>query len=115
MKKFILTSIFKKFSRYERIQQILSKKYNPVFFDLQNESSKHNVPENSETHFKITIVSENFMQKSTVNIHREIYDLLKDEMGEKRDNKLHALSINAKTPEEWKKINLETPDCVFKK
>jgi stress-induced morphogen len=111
----MLKFISKNFTRHDRIKDILTKKYNPTYLDLINESNKHNVADGSETHFKVTIVSEDFTNKNTVNIHREIYILLKDEMGEKRDNKLHALSINAKTPKDWNNSVTETPDCVFKK
>jgi stress-induced morphogen len=49
-----------------------------------------------------------------VDIHRAIYNMFLDEMGEKKDNKLHALSIHTKTEDDWTKVE-ESPDCVFKK
>jgi BolA protein len=115
--------IFKNFTtRYNRIKDIITKTYQPIYFDLVNESHMHNVPENAETHFKLTIVSKDFDNKNTVNIHRDIYKLLESEMGEKRDSKLHALSIVAKTEKQWEmsqgvdpSSSSSSPDCVFKK
>ena len=59
----------------------------------------HSVPKNSETHFKIIVVSNNFNGKTKIAIHREINDKLKEEF----NSGLHALSIAAYTPEEWNK------------
>lgn len=105
---------FKSFSRQNRIKEKLLQEFNPKHLEVINESYKHSVPENSETHFKLVIVSNEFKNKSVVEIHRKIYSMFKDEMGEKKDNKLHALSIHTKTEDDWTPIN-ETPDCAFKK
>ena len=91
-------------SRRERIEQILRKNFELEHLDIINESYKHSVPKNSETHFKIIIVSKAFQNKSQVVNHQSIYKLLSNEMGEKKDNKLHALSLITTTPEDWKKL-----------
>jgi hypothetical protein len=39
-------------------------------------------------------------------------------MGEKKNNKLHSLSLVTKTPEEWQKLKLNdfsSPKCVNRK
>ena len=61
--------------------------------------------------------SENFKNKSQIANHQSIYKLLSSEMGEKKDNKLHALSLVTKTPEEWSELNktdfkIESPKCM---
>lgn len=99
-------------NRQIRITEILKKEFSPIFLEVENESFKHNVPKESETHFKITIVSENFVNKTTIDVHRTIYKLLENEMGEKKDNKLHAISINHKTTSQWNKIKSSTPNCL---
>lgn len=38
----------------------LTEKLNPAHLDIINESSMHNVPKGSETHFKVVVVSEIF-------------------------------------------------------
>ena len=57
-----------------------------------------NSPVNSETHFKVVIVSSQFESvKSPIGRHRLIHTVLKDEL----DGPVHALSIVAKTPAQW--------------
>ncbi|KAK9875079.1 hypothetical protein WA026_005874 [Henosepilachna vigintioctopunctata] len=82
----------------------------PTFLNVMNESYMHNVPSGSETHFKLVIVSEHFLNLPNVKRHQLIYNLLKDEM----QNGVHALSIVAKTPQEWDTAdkNIEpSPNC----
>lgn len=38
----------------------LKENLNPIHLDIINESYMHNVPKNSETHFKIVVVSDKF-------------------------------------------------------
>ncbi len=104
-------------NRSSRIRDIITKTINPVYFEIINESFMHAVPKDSETHFKLIIVSENFKNKSQIANHQSIYKLLSSEMGEKKDNKLHALSLVTKTPEEWNELNktdykIESPKCM---
>jgi len=49
-----------------------------------------------------------------MSIHRKIYSMFKEEMDEKKDNKLYTLSIIVKTEDKWKDKIPNTPDCVFK-
>lgn len=54
-----------------------------------------------ETHFSVEVVSKAFDGKNLVSRHREVYQLLKEEI----QTSVHALSIKAKTPEEWEKAH----------
>mmetsp|Transcript_22959 Transcript_22959/g.53224 ORF Transcript_22959/g.53224 Transcript_22959/m.53224 type:complete len:95 (+) Transcript_22959:94-378(+) len=57
-------------------------------------------PENSETHFKVIVVSDKFSNtKTPLQRHRMIHTILKEEL----DGPVHALSIVAKTPQQWDK------------
>ena len=78
---------------------------------LENESSMHNVPPNSESHFKLVIVSNDFSDLSRVKRHQNIYSALNSVM-----KKVHALSIQAFTIEEYNKnpVILSSPDCSKK-
>ena len=78
---------------------------------LENESSMHNVPPNSESHFKLVIVSNDFSDLSRVKRHQNIYTALKPVM-----EKIHALSIQAFTIEEYNKnpVILSSPECSKK-
>lgn len=60
----------------------------------------HNVPKNSETHFKVVIISEIFSKKSPIQRHRLVNESLREELS----GPIHALSIVAKTPDQWLKM-----------
>jgi len=62
-----------------------------------NESQFHNVPKNSETHFKVVVVSTKFDDLKLIQRHRLINGILKEEF----ESGVHALSIVAKTPAQW--------------
>ena len=97
------------------VEQSITKKLNgliPNYLEVTNESYKHNVPEGSESHFKVVVVSSKFEGINLVKRHQMVNTLLKEEF----DNGLHALSIMAKTPEQWtsagNKLIHETPNCL---
>lgn len=82
-------------------------------FDLQNESHRHSVPANSETHFKLVLVSEAFAGLMLVRRHQQVYQLLEAEMS-KGGGPVHALSLHLFTPPEWRARGGEvaaSPDC----
>ncbi|XP_011875128.1 PREDICTED: bolA-like protein DDB_G0274169 isoform X2 [Vollenhovia emeryi] len=74
---------------------------NPLHCDVINESYMHNVPKNSESHFKVVVVSEKFDKQPLIKRHRMINQLLQAEL----QGGVHALSIVAKTPEQWEASN----------
>ena len=93
-----------------QIETKLTSAFQPAFLDVENESHKHNVPPGSESHFRVTVVSEEFEGMSLVKRHQIINEVLRDEL----KGPVHALSIRAKTPEQWEEnANLiqPTPDC----
>ena len=94
--------------RTERIKQLLTAQLHPEILDVINESHKHHVPEGSETHIKITAVSQEFQSKSRIERHRLIQHLLTDELNQG----LHALSMHLFTPDEWEKSKVpSSPAC----
>ena len=48
-------------SSYQNILNVLNNKLAIKHLFLENESSMHNVPANSETHFKLIVVSDDFI------------------------------------------------------
>lgn len=84
----------------EHITTLLTERFHPTALDLRNDSHKHighaGVTDALNSHFSLTIVSEEFQNKSRVQRHQMIYDCLKDLM----DNPIHALSIHAYSPRE---------------
>uniref|UniRef100_A0A5B6YT07 Fe-S metabolism associated domain-containing protein n=1 Tax=Davidia involucrata TaxID=16924 RepID=A0A5B6YT07_DAVIN len=88
-------------SRGERIQKRLERELQPIELQVEDISYQHAghtavSGSNGETHFNVTVVSKEFEGKSLVKRHRQIYNLLQDEL----QSGLHALSIVAKTPSE---------------
>ncbi|KTC65473.1 putative regulator of murein genes BolA (plasmid) [Legionella adelaidensis] len=98
-------------NRKQRIETALQKNLALAHLEVDDESSGHQVPQGSESHFKVVAVSNDFENKTKVARHRLINDFLKDEfkMG------LHALSLHLYTNEEWQmqkaKGAPKTPDC----
>ena len=76
-----------------------------------NESHMHNVPKESETHFKAVIVSNDFNDLSILKRHKLVYKTLDSIM-----NKIHALSIHAFNEDEFKQnpLILDSPECANK-
>lgn len=79
------------------ITEKLRKKFQISFLEVSNESYMHGVPDNSETHFKITIVSNDFEGKKLIFRQRMINKLLAKELS----GPVHALAQHAYTEEEW--------------
>lgn len=71
----------------------------PAQLEIRDDSARHAghaAAHQGGGHFSMTIVSRHFAGKRTMERHRMVYDALGTLM--KRD--IHALSIDAKTPEE---------------
>jgi len=69
----------------------------PQFLEVINESHRHNVPQGSESHFKVTVVSNEFNGKMLVARHRMVNNILTDELA----HSIHALVLHTMTIEEW--------------
>ena len=87
----------------------LSAKFSPQHLEIINESYMHNVPRGSETHFKVLIVSEQFRDTKLIARHRMVNESLSEEL----QSGVHALSILAKTPEQWSQGQIveKSPAC----
>ncbi len=92
------------------IEQKLEETFNPEFLEVVNESYMHNVPEGSESHFKVTIVSTAFVDKRLIARHRLVNQTLEDEL-----KNIHALAIHTLTPDEYfakaGKV-ADSPECL---
>ena len=93
----------------QSIQAKLTEKFVPLHMEIINESYMHNVPKGSETHFKVVVVSEQFKDVKLIGRHRLVNDVLSHEL----QSGVHALSIVAKTPDQWGEgLNVEkSPAC----
>lgn len=81
----------------DRIRTKLANALSTTVLDVVNESGAHAVPPDSETHFRVLLVSDEFEGHSRVNRHRTIHRLLAEELRQG----VHALAIDAWTPAEW--------------
>ncbi|NWN83509.1 MAG: BolA/IbaG family iron-sulfur metabolism protein [Halomonas sp.] len=84
--------------------------FEPAFLQVENESHRHAVPPNSETHFKVTLVSDRFEGLMPVKRHQQLYALLADELS----GPVHALALHLYTLQEWDasgQARPDSPDC----
>ncbi|XP_074836791.1 bolA-like protein 1 [Carettochelys insculpta] len=82
----------------------------PVHLEVHNESAMHAVPPGSETHFKVVIASQRFAGMPLLQRHRLVNEILQAELA----GPVHALSIQAKTPQQWEEnpsVN-QSPGCL---
>lgn len=87
------------------IEQKLTNDFNPLHLEVVNESGNHNVPEGSESHFKVIVVSSVFAEKNLLGRHRLINATLADEL----NGIIHALAIHTYTEEEWNETSGSAP------
>ena len=92
-----------------QLQGRLEAHFLPVFAEIVNESHMHNVPPGSESHFKVTLVSDRFEGLRLVKRHQEVYGLLTDLM----QGPIHALALHTMTASEWEAKGTvpNSPDC----
>ena len=88
------------------IETKINESLAPVHLEVLNESSQHNVPPGSESHFKVTVVSDQFDGKMLVARHRMINKLLAAELA----GSIHALAMHTFTPAEWSEKNQQAPN-----
>lgn len=89
------------------IAEKLLKEFAPSHLQVSNESGGHRVPKNSETHFKVTLVSDQFKGLRSVVRHQMVYRILNEEL----NSGVHALALHTYATEEWGGISRPSPVC----
>jgi stress-induced morphogen len=92
------------------IEQQLQQRFAPVFLDVANESHMHSVPPNSETHFRVVLVSEEFNGRRQVARHQQVYAALSAQLA----GPVHALALHTYSPTEWEQreqVAPASPEC----
>lgn len=88
---------------YARIVRKLSDALSPSHLVVIDETSKHAGHRESsgktETHFRVEVVSGEFEGLRLIERQRRVYDILREELNER----IHALSMVTRTPEELEK------------
>ena len=92
------------------IVEALDHTFIPDHLEVINESGMHNVPPNSETHFKVVVVSDQFEGLAPIQRHRKVHAALVPQLA----GPVHALSIAAYTPRQWHEVGEapESPECL---
>lgn len=95
----------------EEIQQRLEQQFVPLFLEVENESHQHSVPVNSETHFRVVLVSEQFDAVRKVARHQRVYSALAEQL----EGPVHALALHTYSPAEWQARQNQapiSPECL---
>ena len=82
----------------QRIEEKLADAFALDHLEVINESSGHNVPAGSESHFKVVLVADVFAEMSRIARHRAVHEVLSDEMA----GSVHALAIHAYGLQQWR-------------
>lgn len=80
----------------QTITDILESTFAPSFIEVENETHQHNVPSDAESHFKVTLVSEQFTGLTLIKQHRLVNQALATEL-----KRIHALALHTYHPEQW--------------
>jgi len=80
----------------QTLENRLQQAFSPIYLQVENETHMHNVPADAESHWKVTIVSEDFNGLMLIKRHRLVNEALKAEI-----EKIHALALHTMTPDEW--------------
>ena len=94
----------------KKIEHTLSDNFDLSHLEVINESHMHSGP-NTDSHFKVILVSDEFKDVKLVQRHRRINELLKFEL----ENGVHALSLHLFTKDEWKEKEeyvKDSPPCA---
>jgi len=98
-------------NKQQLIEHKLQQTFTPDYLEVINESSQHNVPPDSESHFKVIIVASGFERLGLVKRHQAVYSALAQLMQEG----VHALALHTLSPREWQAKNKQvkkSPPCL---
>lgn len=93
-------------SMQKNIEDKLTTAFSPLHVTVENETHMHNVPEDSESHFKVTVVSTEFEDQMLIKRHRAVNAVLAEEL----NGQIHALALHTMTPDEWFAKGGEAPE-----
>jgi len=89
----------------QQIEQVLKDTFSPQVMYVDNESRLHSSGKGSNSHFKITLVSDVFCEKPLLARHRAVQAALKE-----ATQGVHALGLHTYTPAEWQARGAVEPD-----
>ncbi|MFY0700139.1 MAG: BolA/IbaG family iron-sulfur metabolism protein [Bermanella sp.] len=94
----------------QQIKLKLDQAFKPMHLRVENESHMHNVPKDSETHFKVVLVTHEFDDLNKVKQHQAVYQVLADELA----GSVHALALHTYNPQTWQAAQgiPDSPNCL---
>ena len=81
----------------QQIEEKLQQAFAPSHLTVSNESQMHRVAPGAESHFKVVLVSVQFVGQRPLVRHRAVNSVLADELA----GAVHALALHTYTPDEW--------------
>ncbi|MGB1869188.1 MAG: BolA/IbaG family iron-sulfur metabolism protein [Porticoccaceae bacterium] len=90
----------------QSIADSVQGQFQPELLQLTNESHMHSVPPGSESHFKLVLVTDQFLGLRLVQRHQMIYQLLAEQLA----GPVHALALHTYTVSEWSETAGGAPD-----
>lgn len=91
----------------EQIEQKLQQQFSPVHLQVDDESYMHASGREAQSHFKVTMVTDEFAGKRLLQRHRAINKALAEEL-----EQIHALALHTYTPDEWQGQAPDSPNCM---
>lgn len=94
-----------------KIRTKLESRLQPTHLEILNESPGHGLPASAEKHFRVIAVAGCFAGLSRVERHRLVHDIVSEELRAH----IHALSVQAFTPDEWSTrggVTTPSPVCL---
>jgi len=94
----------------QHLTEQLTTALDPTHLEVINESANHSGPA-TESHFKLVVVSDHFIDLKLIDRHRFINQLFREELSH-----IHALAMHTYTPDEWLMKNgaPASPQCSSK-
>ena len=92
-------------NRQAQITERLQTQFALDYLEVLDESHQHNVPAGAESHFKVTLVSEQYIGQSLLKRHRSVYQALAGDI----QDAIHALAMHTYTPDEWHAKETQAP------
>ena len=89
----------------QSIYEALAATFDPSYLVVTNESHQHNVPSGSESHFKVVVVSESFVDQRLIQRHQRVNRALATQL----NGQIHALSMHTYSQTEWKQKGEAAP------
>ncbi len=98
-------------SRMSQLDSLLRASFSPLHLEVRDESDGHSVPRGSESHARVLVVWSGFSGQRLLARHRMVNEAAAEVLA----SGLHALAVEALTPEEWQAragVLATSPACL---